>query len=711
MRTLQRRPHAFMVLVGFLFSWLAHPAASTARSTEVYDIVIYGGTSAAVTAAIQADRMGMSVIIVSPDRHWGGLTSGGLGWTDTGDKSVIGGLAREFYHRIWQAYQEDEAWRWQSRESYGNRGQGTPAIDGQQRTMWIFEPHIAEQVYDQWLKETAVPFVTDARLLRDQGVKIRDGRISSITTLDGKQYHGRVFMDATYEGDLMAASGVSYHVGRESQETYGETWNGVQTGVLHHRHHFGVLDQPIDPYLIPGNPQSGLLPRVHDGSPGEFGAGDHRIQAYCFRMCLTDVEENRIPFPKPDNYDPKEYALLGRIFEAGWRESFSKFDPIPNGKTDTNNHGPFSTDNIGFNYDYPEASYERRQEIIREHRDYQMGLMYFLANDPQVPEEVRQQMSRWGLSRDEFTDNGHWPHQIYVREARRMIGDYIMTEHELLKRRATPESIGMGSYTMDSHNVQRYITPEGHVQNEGDIGVSTRGPYEIARGAVLPREDECTNLVVPVCVSSSHIAFGSIRMEPVFMILGQSAATIAAMAIKQQVPVQHVAYDDIKRQLLADGQVLESDRVPTPSGGITLESLPGIVVDDTSAIRSGKWTASQSVGKWVEFGYQHDGDARDGQNRATFRPKLPRAGEYEVRLAYSPNANRSSQVDVHVIHARGKKRLTIDQRKTPEIDQLWTSLGRFFFDPEKSPEVLVTNTDADGYIIIDAVQWIPIEQD
>ena len=704
----QSQSHA--IALGVIVALLSSASPSPTSATETYDIVIYGGTSAAVTAAIQADQMGRSVIIVSPDQHWGGLTSGGLGWTDTGDKSVIGGLAREFYHRIWLAYQEDEAWPWQSRENYGNRGQGTAAIDGDQRTMWIFEPHIAEHVFDRWLEEAAIPFVTDARLNREQGVEIRDGRIVSITTLDGKRYSGRVFVDATYEGDLMAAAGVSYHVGRESKETYDETWNGVQTGILHHRHHFGVLDQPIDPYKTPGDPKSGLLPRIHGESPGTFGAGDHRIQAYCFRMCLTDVEENRIPFPKPDNYDPNEYALLARIFAAGWRESFSKFDPIPNGKTDTNNHGPFSTDNIGFNYDYPEANYERRQEIIQEHRDYQMGLMYFLSHDPQVPEEVRQQMNRWGLSRDEFADNDHWPHQIYVREARRMIGDYVMTEHELLKRRPTPESIGMGSYTMDSHNVQRYITPEGHVQNEGDIGVSTRGPYQIARGAVLPKESECINLVVPVCVSSSHIAFGSIRMEPVFMILGQSAATIAAMAIEQKVPVQQVAYEDIKTQLLEDGQVLKSDRVQ-PASGITLESLPGIVVDDTSAIRSGKWKTSRAVGKWVEYGYQHDGDARDGQNQAAFRPKLPQAGEYEVRLAYSPNANRCSQVDILVTHANGENRLKIDQRKKPEIDQIWTSLGRFDFDPEKSAEVLITNANADGYIIIDAVQWIPIEQD
>jgi hypothetical protein len=274
-------------------------------------------------------------------------------------------------------------------------------------------------------------------------------------------------------------------------------------------------------------------------------------------MCLTNHAENRVPFPKPDNYHPSQYELLVRIFDAGWREAFQKFDPIPNYKTDTNNHGPFSTDNIGYNYEYPEASYARRREIIKEHEDYQKGLMYFIANDPRVPKEVQDKMQTWGLARDEFVDNGNWPHQIYVREARRMVGRHVMTEHELLKRRPTPEPIGMGSYTMDSHNVQRYVTPDGHVQNEGDIGVSTKGPYQISLGSIQPKKDHCLNLLVPVCLSSSHIAFGSIRMEPVFMILGQSAATNAALALDQESSVQDVKYDVIRRRLLADGQVLQ----------------------------------------------------------------------------------------------------------------------------------------------------------
>ncbi|MBL8238785.1 MAG: FAD-dependent oxidoreductase [Bryobacterales bacterium] len=521
------------------------------------DVLIYGCTSGAITAAIQVKKMGKSVQLVCPETHLGGLTAGGLGWTDSGNKAVIGGLSREFYQRVWNHYEKPGAWRWQKREEFGNKGQGTPALDTAGRTMWIFEPHVAEDVYEQWVKEFKIPIVRNAMLDRENGVKKQGDRITSIRTLDGKTYVAKIFMDATYEGDLMAAAGVDYHVGREGTKTYGEEWNGVQTGVLHHRHHFGAVAKPISPYVIPGDPKSGVLPRISTEPPGTKGEGDKKVQAYCFRMCLTQVPANRVPFPKPAGYDPKEYELLVRIFDAGWRETFQKFDPIPNAKTDTNNHGPFSTDNIGRNWDYPEATYARRKEIIREHVQYQQGWLYFIANDPRVPAEVRNEMAKWGLSKDEFRDNANWPHQMYVREARRMIGRYVMTEHELTKKRPTPESIGMGSYGIDSHNIQRYITPEGYVQNEGDIGVSTRGPYQISYGSLVPKAGQAANLLVPVCVSSSHIAYGSIRMEPVFMILGQSAATAAVMAIEGNMAVQDVPYEKLRARLLADGQVLE----------------------------------------------------------------------------------------------------------------------------------------------------------
>jgi hypothetical protein len=540
-------------LLPLILPWLC--AGLVLRAAE-YDLVIYGGTASGVIAAVQAKKMGKSVVIVGPDKHLGGLSSGGLGFTDTGNKAVIGGLARDFYHRIWKRYQQADAWKWQTREQYGNKGQGTPAIDGEQRTMWIFEPHVAESVFEDYVREFEIPVYRDAWLDRASGVKKLAGRITSIAMLDGKTFSGRMFIDATYEGDLMAAAGVDYHVGREANSVYDEHWNGVQTGILHHRHHFGVLPHKISPYVTPGDPASGVLPRISTNPPGSYGSGDKRIQAYCYRYCVTDHPDNRVPFPKPDGYDPSQYELLLRVFAAGWRETFDKFDPVPNRKTDSNNHGPFSSDNIGMNYDYPEASYERRRQILKEHETYQKGWLYFIANDSRVPHDVQEAMRRWGLPKDEFKDNGGWPHQIYVREARRMIGGYVMTENDLTKKRPTPEPVGMGSYTIDSHNVQRYITPEGHVQNEGDIGVPIR-PYEIAFGSLVPKAGQVDNLLVPVCVSSSHIAFGSIRMEPVFMILGQSAATAAALAIDSGSEVQEVPYATLRRRLVADGQVLE----------------------------------------------------------------------------------------------------------------------------------------------------------
>jgi hypothetical protein len=518
------------------------------------DVIVYGGTSAAVTTAVQVQRMGQSVIVVSPDSHLGGMSSSGLGFTDTGNKEVIGGLAREFYQLIYQHYQKPDSWRWQKQSEYGNTGQGNPAIDGEKRTMWIFEPHVAEESFETLIKQNNITVHRDEWLDRENGVTKAKNRITSIKTLSGKVYKGKIFIDATYEGDLMASAGVGYTVGREDNALYGEMWNGVQAGVFHHGHYF---KDKIDPYRIQGDPSSGLLPRISNEKPGENGSGDSKIQAYCFRLCLTQHPENRIAITKPGGYDSTQYEILVRLSATRWDEFFGKYDPIPNLKTDVNNHGPFSFDNIGMNWDYPEASYERRKEIINEHILYQKGLLYFMETDQRLPAWVRETMNKWGFSKDEFADNGNWPYNIYIREARRMTGDYVMTENDVLCKRAVPNSIGMGSYTMDSHNVQRYVTTAGYLQNEGDIGVAAPKPYQISLGSILPEKDECRNLLVPVCVSCSHIAFGSIRMEPVFMILGQSAGTVASLALKNKKDVHDLTYAEIRKQLVADGQILE----------------------------------------------------------------------------------------------------------------------------------------------------------
>lgn len=539
-----------LLLFGFSYTLQAET-----KPTYTADLIIYGGTSAAMTAAVEASQAGLEVIVVSPDKHLGGLSSGGLGFTDTGNKAVIGGLAREFYHQIYLHYDQPAAWTWQQKSEYGNKGQGTPAVDGTNRTMWIFEPHAAEQVFENWIKKYQIKLFREEWLDRSAGAVLKNGTaIQSFKTLSGKTFQGKMFIDATYEGDLMAAAGVSYHVGREANAKYQEKWNGVQVGVLHHGHWF---KSDIDPYRVPGDKNSGLLFGVSAEDPGQYGQEDARLQAYCFRLCLTDNPQNRVAFRKPKNYNPKDYELLARVYDSGWRETFDKFDPIPNKKTDTNNHGPFSMDFIGMNYDYPEASYEERKKIIKAHQYYQQGLLYFMANDPRMPADVRTEVAKWGLAKDEFKDNQHWPHQLYIREARRMVGAYVMTEHDTFSDREVNNPIGMGSYTLDSHNVQRYVKPDGYVQNEGDIGVHPKKPYKIAYGAIIPKANECSNLLVPVCVSSSHIAFGSIRMEPVFMILGQSAAAAAHLAIKENTSVQQVDYNKLKEDLLKKQQVLD----------------------------------------------------------------------------------------------------------------------------------------------------------
>jgi hypothetical protein len=684
---------------------LALPGLLRAEAPQpTYDIVVYGGTSAAIIAAVQAKKMGKTVIVVSPDQHLGGLSSGGLGFTDSGDKSVIGGLSRDFYHRVWQAYQKPEAWKHEAKEKFGNKGQGTVAMDASERTMWIFEPSVAEKVFEDYVKENQLIVERNEWLDRAHGVEKQDGRIVAITTLSKRRFAGRMFIDATYEGDLMAAAGVSYTVGREANAAFDETLNGIQ--LAHAKSH--QFTGKVDPYLIEGDPKSGLLPRIQEGPVGgKDGDGDKKIQAYNFRMCLTKVAANRVEFPKPPGYDPKQYALLARALAQGSTHVFGKFDLIPNAKTDTNNHGPFSTDNIGMNWDYPDASYERRREIIAEHRQYQQGYLYFLANDPSVPAKIREGFAQWGLAKDEFTDNGHWPHQIYVREARRMTADVVVNENHLKRKIPTPRSVGMGSYNMDSHNVQRIVVKDAdgraYVRNEGDVQVNPGRPYPIEYGSLIPKKAQCTNLLVPVCVSCTHIAYGSIRMEPVFMILGQSAATAASLAIDQKVAVQDVPYADLSAKLLADGQIL--DRAAAPKAARREgNQLPGITVDDAEAKVTGTWTESVASPSFIGAGYRHDGKGEHGPVTARFETKLPQPGKYEVFLAVVPNANRASNAAVTIAHAGGTTAKKVNLKDKTPTNLL--SLGIYSFADNRPASVTIDNQGADGYVVIDAVNWV-----
>ncbi|MCO6456770.1 MAG: FAD-dependent oxidoreductase [Pirellulaceae bacterium] len=669
-------------------------AASVLADESPRDVVIYGGTSAGVAAAVQVVRQGKTCLVIEPGRHLGGLTSGGLGWTDSGSKAAIGGIAREFYQRVRRHYDRPEAWVHEKASDYDRY---RPDEDA----MWTFEPHVAEAIYEQLVREHGIAVIRGERLDRQRGVA-RDGlRITSIGMESGRRFPGRMFIDATYEGDLMAAAGVRYAVGRESNATYGETLNGVQKAQNVHNHRF---IKPVDPYVTAGDPTSGLLPGVQAEPPGEDGQGDDRVQAYCFRMCMSNVPAGRVPFPKPEGYDELRYELLLRNFEAGDLRLPLKPDMMPNGKTDTNNNCAFSTDNIGLNYAYPEADYAERERIIAEHTTYQQGLMWTLANHPRVPDRIRAEMSQWGLAADEFRDNGHWPHQLYVREARRMVGDYVMTEQDCRRLRVADDSVGLGSYNMDSHNVQRYVTPEGHVQNEGDVQVSPGGPYVIGYRCLVPRRGEAENLLVPVCLSSSHIAYGSIRMEPVFMILGQSAATAAVQALDDGTSVQDVDYARLRRRLLEDKQVLDLPPGAGPKRTIAAGQLPGVAIDDNQARLTGAWLSSSSVSPFVETGYRHDNDEGKGEKSARFETPLE-PGEYEVRLSYSPNPNRSGSVPVAIHHAGGVERVTVDQRRPPDDPHGFVSLGRFRFDRQAA--VVVSNEGTRGHVIIDCVQFLP----
>lgn len=510
---------------------------------------MYGGTPAGIAAALEAKRHGMSVVLVSRDRHVGGMSANGLGYADTGNHEAIGGLAARFYRDV--------------RAHYAAHGvedlplpQDVKAGDDPD-AMYVFEPHVAARIYEEWLAEAGIEPVRAAPLDRAGGGVEKSGEsVRALRTTDGRTFGGKVFVDASYEGDLLAECGVSFVTGREANRDFDETLNGVQNArsVVHQ------FDLDVDPYNVPGQPLSGLLPNIEPGPADNDGDGDDRIQAYNFRLCMTTREDLRVPFAKPTTYDPREYELLARYLDAGWRDLFRKHDPIPNGKTDTNNYGAFSTDFIGGSQRYPAASDAERLEIVAAHRAYTEGLLWFLQNDPRTPADVRALMRPWGLCRDEFADNGHWPRELYVREARRMRSDFVMTERHICGHVPTDMSIGMGSYTMDSHNVRRFVDARGFARNEGDVQVNAGRAYAISYRAITPRGEEASNLLVPVALSVTHIAFGSVRMEPVFTILGQSAGAAAALAVRRGVAVQDVPYEELGPLLVAAGQILEIDR-------------------------------------------------------------------------------------------------------------------------------------------------------
>ena len=521
-----------------------------------YDVVVYGGTPGGIAAAVKVAEQGGRVALVEPSGRIGGMTTGGLGMTDFGKLEAITGLARRFYRDVRRWYEDRSHWTRETPEEFDARCDSFALSRRDIDIFWKFEPSAALAILSRWLADAGVDVVMNERLDRSPSGVAKDGvRIVSFRTESGRVFRAGAFVDATYEGDLMAAAGVSYVVGRESGDEFGEVLAGTQTkrGLL-------KLQKGIDPYVEKGKPESGLLPHVVPSAPPD-GTGGREIQAFCFRMCLTDDPENRIPFALPKGYDRNEYELLFRNFDAGDDASRPPWlnDGMPNRKTDTNNTRGFGTDFVGMNYDWPEASYEERERIFAEHLKYQQGLMWVLANHPRVPVQIRNEVSKWGVCKDEFTESGGWPTQLYIREARRMRGEYVMTEKNCTGERVAPMPIALGSYGMDSHNVRRYVTPEGFVQNEGELHWNedtpkdriprVRGPYPIGYGAITPRRGECTNLLVPVCLSATHVAFGSIRMEPVYFAVGEASGAAALMAARDNCAVQDVDYAALRSRL------------------------------------------------------------------------------------------------------------------------------------------------------------------
>ncbi len=634
------------------------------------DVLVFGGTAAGVSAACTAARFGKRVVVTEFARHIGGLTSGGLGWTDIGNKAAIGGFARDFYKRLGKHYGRDEAW-------------------------W-FEPHVAEAELRALLAESKVPVHFGQRLA---SVKKEGARIVEIAMENGNVFRAKMFIDCTYEGDLMAKAGVPYLVGREANARFGETLNGVRGETP--KHQFLV---PVDPYVKPGDPASGLLPFVQAAPLGTPGEGDKSVQTYNFRLCLTKNLGNRKPIEPPPGYDPKRYELLGRycdgLVKSGQKitmNHFLKFDMVTPEKTDINNNGGFSTDFIGMNYDYPDGDYATRAKIWAAHLEYIQGFLTFLANDPRVPAVVQTEIKEWGLCRDEFQDTGGWPHAMYVREARRMLSDFVMTERVCRHLETAADSVGLGAYNMDSHNCRR-IVRDRIAHNEGDVQVGVK-PYPISYRSIVPKEADCQNLFVPICLSATHIAYGSIRMEPVFMILGESSATAASIAIDAGISVQKVDYAKLREQLVKEGQVLEwkSDEAkiaPAPK-------LDGIVLDDADAKATGEWMAGTLVdSRRVGTGYIHDQNANKGSCALVWTPDIAEADDYEIVLQFPPNPNRATNVPV-VIESGGKSvTVKVDEKEKSGA----AMLGTFTLAKGRSVRIALSNKDTDGYVVADGVQ-------
>lgn len=657
------------IFISFLLLISCQQTKQTSKTIiKEVDVCVYGGTSAGVVAAYSAKKMGKSVLIIEPGKYLGGMTTGGLGATDIGNKYAVTGLARLFYRRIGEHYNKFE--------------------------QWTFPPSVATKVMNRFVLDGHLDVIYFRRII---DAIVENKQIKSITLEDSQEpdtkpllkIKAKQFIDCTYEGDLMAKAGVSYFVGRESNEEYDETLNGVQMSFYHQ------FPDGIDPYLIEGDSTSGYCWGINNNVLAEKGSGDKLIQAYNFRLCLTDIPENRRPFEKPVNYDPAKYELLAR--------SLKKMDyhisnyllvawGMPENKYDVNNRGPLSTDMIGMNYDYPEGDYVTREKIWKEHEEYTKGLLYFLTHDSRVPKEVRDQVSRFGWAKDEFIDNDNFPTQLYVREARRLNGEYVMTQKNCQGEETVGDGIGMAAYGMDSHNCQRIVV-NGMVKNEGDVEYHGFPPYPISYKSITPKREECTNLLVPVCVSSTHIAFGSIRMEPVFMVLGQSAGVASALAIDEGKNVQDINITSL-RSILKENPYLDG-------------TTPEILVDDSDIdkiSRSGNWIKRYGLHYKTSFLW-----SENLKNKSSFvlKPKIEKNGKYNVRFYCTslPDSEIAEEMSFTICHSEGKQTIQVQPRKEKGN---WIDLGTYDFEVGDDTFIKINGNQSNGAIFVDALLLVPV---
>ena len=640
-----------------------------------YDICIYGSTSAGVIAAYSARKLGKTVVLISPDGHIGGLSSGGLGKTDIGNKHVITGLSRDFYRRLGKEYRRFEAWN--------------------------FEPRRAHKLFEDYLKEANVPLVLNKRVTKvnKKGARIRSvelaptyGKVAKTEKITAK-----VYLDCTYEGDLMAMADVATTIGREDNARYNETVNGYYLPAYKSPSGYHQFPDGVSPYKVPGDPSSGLVWGISNDAVGVQGAGDRRVQAYNFRICLTDSTENSIPITRPVDYDVEKYELMARLFAAqpDMRaiDDYFIWSKMPNRKTDINNRGGFSTDMIGWSDRWPEAGFEERKILYDAHVSYTKGMLYFMKTDPRVPENLRNYVSRWGYPKDEYTGNGNFSPQLYVREGRRMVGEYVMTEKNCRNLEKVADGIGMAAYTMDSHNCQRIVV-NGSVKNEGNVEVGGFPPYPISYRSIVPRRAECTNLLVPVCLSASHIAYGSIRMEPVFMVLAQAAGVAAAMAIDAGVPVQMISVERLQQKLKED---------PYLNGGIR-----DALIDDSAeelVKTTGKW--NKEFFKSASY-FSSTLVSKDKQAEVTFKVKAPRKGSYRIYY-YCTGIKQLEQGSEYIFKLSHSNGVTIKNRRPATASDNWLLVDSVVLAEGKDYELNVRMKEGSSALVADALLLVPEE--